>query len=258
MRYLLYEEVGHIGVLTINRPEAYNALNGAVIAELTAALDDIAAKTIRCLIITGAGEKSFVAGADISEMKDMNTEQAEVFSAAGNVAMEKLERLPMPVIAAINGFALGGGLEIALACDLRICSENAVFGLPEVGLGIPPGYGGVQRLARIIGLAKAKELAFTADRVKAPEALSLGLVNAVYPLEELMDAAFKLADRIAVNSPMGVWAAKVIANSSIGLTLNKAAGLETPLFGECFGTKDQKQAMAAFVEKRKPGPFAGK
>jgi len=258
MEFLLYEERDHVGVLTLNRPEALNALNGAVIAELTTALDNIAASTLRCLIITGAGEKSFVAGADIVEMKDFNTEQAEEYSIAGNIAMEKLERLPMPVIAAVNGFALGGGLELALACDIRMCSENAVFGLPEVGLGIPPGYGGVQRLARVIGVAKAKELAFTADRVKAPEALAIGLVSSVHPIGELMDAAVRMAGKIAANSPMGVWAAKVVANSSVGLTLNKAAGLETPLFGECFGTTDQKQAMSAFVEKRKPDPFAGK
>ncbi|MCL2401913.1 MAG: enoyl-CoA hydratase-related protein [Oscillospiraceae bacterium] len=258
MGLLLYEEKGHVGILTINRPEALNALNSALIDALSVKLDEISATTIRCLIVTGTGEKSFVAGADISEMKDMNPEEAEAFSAAGNVAMEKVERLHMPVIAAVNGFALGGGLELALACDIRLCSENAMFGLPEVGLGIPPGYGGVQRLARIIGIAKAKELAFTTDRIKAPEALALGLVSAVYPLGELMDAAMQMADKIASNSPMGVWAAKVVANSSVGLPLTKTAGLEVPLFGECFNTNDQKQAMTAFLEKRKPEPFMGK
>ncbi|MCL2408924.1 MAG: enoyl-CoA hydratase-related protein [Oscillospiraceae bacterium] len=258
MGLLLYEEIGHVGILTVNRPEALNALNSAVIDELSAKIDAIALSKIRCLIVTGSGERSFVAGADISEMKDMTREEAENFSAAGNAAMEKIERLPMPVIAAVNGFALGGGLELALACDIIISSENAVFGLPEVGLGIPPGYGGVQRLARIIGIAKAKELAFTTDRIKAPEALALGLVSAVYPIEELMDAAMRMAEKISANSPMGVWAAKVVANSSVGMPLTKAAGLETPLFGECFGTTDQKQAMTAFVEKRKPEPFAGK
>ena len=258
MEFLLYEEKGHVGILTVNRPKALNALNSALISELSAKFDEIAATNIRCLIVTGSGEKSFVAGADISEMMNMTSDEAEEFSAAGNAAMDKVERIHMPVIAAVNGFALGGGLELALACDIRLCSENAVFGLPEVGLGIPPGYGGVQRLARTIGIAKAKELAFTTDRIRAPEALALGLVSAVYPLEELMDAAMQMAEKIAANSPMGVWAAKVIANNSVGLPLTKTAGLEVPLFGECFNTNDQKQAMAAFLEKRKPEPFTGK
>jgi enoyl-CoA hydratase len=258
MQYLLYEEIGCAALLTINRPDALNALNGAVLSELIAKLDEISASNIRCLIVTGAGEKSFVAGADIDEMKDLNPKQAEQFSIEGNAVMEKIENLPMPVIAAVNGFALGGGFELALACDIRLASETAVFAMPEVGLGILPGYGGVQRLTRAVGLAKAKELVFTANRVKAPEALSLGFVSAIYPAGELLAAAKQMAERIAANAPLGVRAAKKVANDSIGLTMDKASHLESRLFGECFATDDQKQAMAAFLEKKKPEPFTGR
>ena len=257
MKYLLYEEKDNVGLLTVNRPEALNALNSEVIIELRTKLDEIALSDIRCLILTGAGEKSFVAGADIGEMKDFNTEQAERFSIEGNIVMEKIENLPMPVIAAVNGFALGGGIELALSCDIRLASENAVFSLPEVGLGVMPGYGGVQRLVRVVGIAKAKELAFTANRVKAPEALALGLVSAVYPIGELMDSAKRMAGKIAANAPVGVRAVKKVANNCVGLTLNDATRIESRLFGECFATNDQKQAMTAFVEKKKPEPFTG-
>jgi len=257
VEYLLYEVNDGVGILTINRPQALNALNSDVVRELTAQLDEIAGSDIRCLILTGAGEKSFVAGADIAEMKDCNAAAAEAFSIEGNAVMEKLENLPMPVIAAVNGFALGGGCELALSCDIRLAADNAVFALPEVGLGILPGYGGVQRLARVIGIAKAKEMAFTTNRVKAPEALALGLVNAVVPAAELMEAAGQMAAKIASNAPVGVRAAKKVANDSVGLTLDKATRLECALFGECFNTQDQKEAMTAFVEKRKPAPFTG-
>jgi enoyl-CoA hydratase len=257
MGFILYEEKGHVGLITINRPEARNALNSKIIAELTDKLDEIAKSEIRCLIVTGAGEKSFVAGADIVEMKDFDPSQAEKFSISGNVLMEKLENMPMPVIAAVNGFALGGGCEMALSCDIRLASENAVFALPEVGLGILPGYGGVQRLVRVVGVSKAKELAFTGNKVKAPEAFELGLVSAVYPSRELMDAAMQMAEIITANAPLGVRAAKKVANDSIGLTLDSANRLEAKLFGSCFATNDQKQAMAAFVEKRKSDPFTG-
>jgi len=258
MDNLLYELKGHVGVLTISRPEALNALNSAIIAGLSAQLDEIAASDARCIILTGAGEKSFVAGADIGEMAGFNPEQAEAFSVGGNLVMEKLENLPMPVIAAVNGFALGGGCELALACDIRLASENAMFSMPEAGLGIPPGFGGVQRLARVVGLSKAKELAFTTNRVKAPEALALGLVNGVYPADGLMGAAMQMAEKIASNAPVAVRAIKKIANGSVGVPLCESTRLESPLFGECFATGDQKQAMAAFMEKKKPAPFTGK
>ena len=257
MEFLLYEVKEHIGILTITRPDALNALNKAVMAEFMNKLDDISVSEIRCLIITGAGEKSFVAGADIGEMKGFTSEQAEKYSADGNALMERLENMPMPVIAAVNGFALGGGCEVALACDIRLASENAVFALPEVSLGISPGFGGVQRITRAVGIAKAKELVFTARKVKAEEALELGLVNAIHPLAELMNAATQMAEQIAANAPMGVRAAKKIANDIIRLTPEESTLQEISLFGRCFASNDQKQAMSAFVEKRKPEPFTG-
>jgi len=258
MDNLLYEVKGFVGILTIDRPEALNALNRNMIAGLSALLDEIAVSEIRCLILTGAGGKSFVAGADIGEMADLNPEQAEKFSIEGNMLMEKLENLPIPVIAAVNGYALGGGSELALACDIRLASENAVFSLPEAGLGIPPGFGGVQRLARVAGIAKAKELALTTNRVKAVEALSIGLVNAVCPPEGLMDEAMRMAEKIASNAPFAVKAIKQIANESVGVPLVKASRTEARLFGDCFATGDQKQAMKAFLDKKKPEAFTGK
>lgn len=258
MEYLEYTVQDNIGILTINRPNALNALNSGVVAELTALLAEVAASDIRCLIITGAGEKAFVAGADITEMKDLNPAQAKRFSEEGNAVMEGVEKLPMPTIAAVNGFALGGGCELALSCDIRIAADNAVFSFPEVGLGILPGYGGVQRMARVVGLAKAKELVFTGNRVKAQEALQLGLVNAVVPVEELIQTAKQMAQKIASNAPFGVRAAKKVANDSVGRTLQESTRLECDLFGQCFATQDQKEGMTAFVEKRKPAPYTGK
>lgn len=258
MSVLLYERTGDIGVLTVNRPAALNALNSEVVAALAAKLADIAASDIRCLIVTGAGEKSFVAGADIAEMKDFAPEEAARFCRAGNEAMGLLEDLPMPTIACVNGFALGGGCELALACDIRIASEKSLFGLPEVGLGILPGYGGVQRLARLVGPSAAKLLAYTADRVKADRALRLGLVDEVCPPEALCERCMELAGKIAANAPMGVRAVKKVANAAAGMTLAEARGLEEESFARCFGTQDQKVAMTAFVNKEKPGPFTGK
>ena len=257
MGYILLEEHGFVGLLTINRPNALNALNSEVIAELDAKLDSLVNSDIRCLVITGAGEKAFVAGADIAEMMDMNPEQAAAFSGSGNAVMAKIEQLPIPVIAAVNGFALGGGCELSLACDIRLASERAVFGLPEVGLGILPGYGGVQRLVRTIGAGQAKELAMTARRIKAEEAYALGLVNHVYPADELLDAALQLGKTIAENAPIGVKAVKEVANASVGKSIAETVGLEQEAFGKCFATQDQKQAMKAFVEKSKPAPFTG-
>lgn len=193
MEFINYEVEGAVAVLTINRPKALNALNSAVLDELNEAIDAVDLNEVRALIITGAGEKSFVAGADIGEMSSLTKEQGEAFGKKGNDVFRKIETLPIPVIAAVNGFALGGGCEISLACDIRICSENAVFGQPEVGLGITPGFGGTQRLARTIGVGMAKQLIYTARNIKAPEALRIGLVNAVYPIEELMGAAKKMA-----------------------------------------------------------------
>ena len=258
MSYLHYEQKEYVGMLTIDRPEALNALNSALLIEMGEKLDTLAMSDLRCLIITGGGEKAFVAGADIAEMKDLDVDGGTLFSDSGNTIMEKIERLPFPVIAAVGGFALGGGCEMALSCDLRIASQNAVFSFPEVSLGIIPGYGGIQRAANIIGMAKAKELVFTANRVKADEALQLGLVNAVVPREELMTAAETMALKIASNAPCSVRYAKEVFRKNIGASYEKMCKLERGEFGACFGTQDQKNAMTAFVEKRKPDPFVGK
>jgi enoyl-CoA hydratase len=258
MGYIVYERREQTGILTLNRPEAMNALNNAVMGELSEALDRIGSSDIRCLIITGAGKKAFAAGADIAEMRDLSPEQAAAFSEKGGAVLEKLENLPMPVIAAVNGYALGGGCELVLACDLRFAAENARFGFPEASLGILPGYGGIQRLMRLTGITMAKELVFTARQFDAREALKLGLVNAVVSAETLMDACLQTAEAISKNAPRAVRAIKTVANRSIGLPLKEAAGLENELFGGCFSTADQKDAMNAFLEKKKPAPFSGR
>lgn len=257
MNDLAYKQEDNVGIITINRPQALNALNSEVVSELTTLLRELSVLHLRCLIITGSGEKSFVAGADISEMKDMTAVEAKQFSEAGNIMMQLVEEFPIPVIAAVNGFALGGGCELALSCDIRVCSENAVFALPEVSLGILPGYGGVQRLSRTIGLGLAKELAFTTRQVKAEEAQRIGLVNKVVPQSELMGEVLKLAQKISSNAPVGVRAVKKVANASVGLSLKEMVGLEIPLFSECFTTTDQKEGMTAFLEKRKHEPYTG-
>jgi enoyl-CoA hydratase len=258
-KFLQYERRGWVGILTINRPEALNALNSAVVAEATAFLADLAKTDVRVLVVTGAGEKAFVAGADICEMKDLDAAGGKKFSEEGNAMMEAFENFPAPVIAAVNGFALGGGCEIALACDIRLASTAAKFGFPEVGLGILPGYGGVQRAVRLLGAGFAKELAFSARIIKADEAEKIGLVNHVYAPEELLSEALKLADTIAAKAPFGVRAVKAVANDVIGVPLAKSTRLESPVFGACFATADQKAGMTAFVNKQKePVAFTGK
>ncbi len=258
MNYITYEQEGFVGIITINRPKALNALNSEVLKELDACLDGVNLETTRALILTGAGEKSFVAGADIGEMSTLTKAEGEAFGKIGNDVFRKLETFPIPVIAAINGFALGGGCEISMSCDIRICSDNALFGQPEVGLGITPGFGGTQRLARIIGVGKAKEMIYAATNVKADEALRIGLVNAVYPLEELMPAAKKLAGKIARNAPIAVRACKKAINEGFDVDMDKAIVIEEKLFGSCFESEDQKEGMAAFLEKRKVEGFKNK
>lgn len=258
MNYIKYEQRGFVGILTIDRQNALNALNSEVMAELEHALDMISLENTRCLIITGAGEKSFVAGADIGEMSILSKAEGESFGRKGNEVFRKIETLPIPVIAAVNGFALGGGCELAMACDIRIASENAVFAQPEVSLGITAGFGGTQRLARIIGLGKAKELLYTTAKVKAEEALRLGLVNAVYPLNQLMDECIKMAEKIAQNAPIAVRATKRAINEGMQVDMDTAIGIEVVMFGSCFETMDQRNAMKAFVEKQKPAPFENK
>ena len=258
MEFITYEVEGQIGIITINRPKALNALNSAVLDELDKTLDAVDQEAIRCLILTGAGEKSFVAGADIGEMSTLTKAEGEAFGKKGNDVFRKLETFPIPVIAAVNGFALGGGCEISMSCDIRICSENAVFGQPEVGLGITPGFGGTQRLARIVGTGKAKEMIYGARNIKAEEAYRIGLVNNVYPAEELMPAAKKLASTIARNAPIAVRNCKRAINEGIQVDMDQAIVIEEKLFGRCFETCDQKEGMNAFLEKRKVDAFLNK
>ena len=249
--FIKYEEEGIIAVLTINRPKALNALNSQVLDELDKTLGNIDTNKIRALILTGAGEKSFVAGADIGEMSSLTKEQGKAFGKKGNDVFRKLETFPIPVIAAINGFALGGGCEISMSCDIRICSDNAIFGQPEVGLGITPGFGGTQRLARIVGQGMAKQMIYTGRNIKADEAYRIGLVNAVYPQSELLNEAKKMAETIARQAPIAVRNAKKAINDGLQVDMDKAIEIEEELFGNCFETEDQRAGMGNFLEKDK-------
>ena len=245
--FILYEVDGAVATITINRPKALNALNSQVLDELDATLNAIDLDTVRCVILTGAGDKSFVAGADIGEMSTLTKAEAEVFGKKGNDVFLKLEKLPIPVIAAVNGFALGGGCEISMSCDIRICSDDAVFGQPEVGLGITPGFGGTQRLARLVSPGMAKQLIYTARNIKADEAYRIGLVNAVYTQEELLPAAQKMAAGIAKNAPIAVRNCKKAINEGLQTDIDSAVVIEEKLFGDCFETEDQKAGMGNFL-----------
>ena len=249
--FITYEQDGFVGVITINRPKALNALNSQVLEELEATFKAVDIDKTRAIVLTGAGEKSFVAGADIGEMSTLTKAEGEAFGKKGNDVFRFIETFPIPVIAAINGFALGGGCEISMSCDIRICSDNAIFGQPEVGLGITPGFGGTQRLARIVGVGMAKQLIYTARNIKADEALRIGLVNAVYPQEELLDQAKKLASIISANAPIAVRNCKKAINDGLDTDMDNAIVIEEKLFGDCFETEDQKAAMANFLEKDK-------
>lgn len=265
MEYILYEQKGQIATVTINREKALNALNSQVLDELEATLEAVDLKEVRCLILTGAGQKSFVAGADIAEMSTLTKEQGEDFGGKGNFVFRKLETLPIPVIAAVNGFALGGGCELAMSCDIRLCSDNAVFGQPEAGLGITPGFGGTQRLARLVGAGMAKQMIYTARNIKAQEAYRIGLVNEVYSAETdaegnvvrtaqevLLAAAEKMASTIAKNAPIAVRNCKRAINEGLdAVDMDEALVLEAKLFGGCFETEDQKYGMAFFLDKNK-------
>ena len=251
MEYVLYEQKGAVGIVTINREKALNALNSTVLEELDQTFDAVNLDEVRCLILTGAGQKSFVAGADIGEMSTLTKAEGEAFGKKGNDVFRKIETFPIPEIAAINGFALGGGCEIAMSCDIRICSDNAVFGQPEVGLGITPGFGGTQRLARLVGAGMAKQMIYTARNIKADEAFRIGLVNAVYPQEELMGAAEKMAAGIAKNAPIAVRNCKKAINDGLDVDMDAALVIEEKLFGDCFETADQQYGMAFFLDKNK-------
>ncbi len=250
MGFVDYEVEGAVGLVTINRPKALNALNSQVLDDLSAVIDAVDLNTVRCLVLTGAGDKSFVAGADIGEMSTLTKEEGEAFGKKGNDLFRRIETLPIPVIAAINGFALGGGNEIAMSCDIRICSDNAVFGQPEVGLGITPGFGGTQRLARLVGPGMAKQLVYTARNIKADEAYRIGLVNQVTTQEELLPAAKKLASVIAGNAPIAVRACKAAINEGLDQDMDAAIVTEEKLFGSCFESEDQREGMANFLRKK--------
>ena len=249
--YIKYTEEDKISIITISRPKALNALNSQVLDELSQALDAIDTSKISALIITGDGEKSFVAGADISEMSSLSKKEAEDFSKKGNDVFRKIETFEIPVIAAINGYALGGGCEISLSCDIRICSDNAIFGQPEVGLGITPGFGGTQRLSRTVAIGMTKQMIFTGQNIKADEALRIGLVNAVYPQKELINEAKKLALSISKNSKNAVKLSKKAINDGLQVDIEKGIKIEERLFGECFENPDQKERMKNFLEKGK-------
>jgi enoyl-CoA hydratase len=250
---LLFGVEGGVATITINRPKALNALNSAVMGEINAAItqckkDD----AVKSVIITGAGEKSFVAGADISQMATLRPQQAMAFMEFGIETFRMIETLPKPVIAAVNGFALGGGTELAMSCDFRFASENARFGQPEILIGLIPGWGGTQRLARLIGMGRAKELIMGGDQVNAQRAYEIGLVNKVFPLDQLLPEAKKFAAKLAGLPGFALKMAKDAINFGYDLSLDNALRLETECCSQCFSTDDQKEGMKAFLEKRKP------
>ena len=250
--YLKIEEHDNIAVMKVSAPKTLNALNTGVFKDMDDYLSKFDCNKFRVLIVTGDGEKSFVAGADISEMADLNNLQGQTFGARGAAVFRKIETLHVPVIAAVNGFALGGGCELAMACDIRICSDNAKFGQPEVGLGIIPGFSGTVRLTRLVGMGMAKQLIYTGKAIKADEALRIGLVNEVVPQADLMSRAMEIATQIATNAPLAVKAAKLAINAEWDMDADEAIMNESAIFGRCFATEDQKEGMAAFLEKRKP------
>ncbi len=243
---------GHVSTLTINRPDKLNALSQEVLSDLSVAVDAVAANVDTwAVVITGTG-KAFVAGADIAAMKDMTEAEGLAFGALGHDVFSAIENLRCPVIAAVNGFALGGGCELALACDFIYASSKAKFGQPEVSLGIIPGFGGTQRLPRRVGSAAARELIYTGKMINAAEALRLGLANAVFEPDELLGAAAKTAAEIASKGPLAVASAKRLIRDGVDLPLPEANRLEQAAFGDAFGTEDQSEGMAAFLEKRVP------
>ena len=259
MTNILLEKKGLYAVATINRPKALNALNSEVLSDLDELVRTVSADAdIRALVITGSGEKAFVAGADIGEMSTLTPAEGEAFGKHGNDVFRKLEPLHIPTIAAVNGFALGGGCELSMSCDIRLCADTAVFGQPEAGLGITPGFGGTQRLARLVSPGMAKQLIYTAKNIKADEAYRIGLVNAVYPLDELLPAAEKMAETIAKNAPIAVRACKKAINEGLEAKMDDAVVIEEKLFGSCFQTADQIEGMSAFLEKRKHEPYQNK
>ena len=252
MENIIFNESNGIAEVIINRPKALNALNNQTITELGEVINEISKrKDIKTVIITGAGEKAFVAGADIVEMKDLNSMEARDFSRLAQKVFSDIENMPQIVIAAVNGYALGGGCELSMACDIRLASKKAKFGQPEVNLGILPGFAGTQRLPRLVGKGIAKELIFSTDMIDAEEAHRIGLANKVYESEELMDKARELANKIMSKSPVGVRLAKAAINNGLNMATESAYNYEADLFALCFSTEDQLEGMNAFVDKRK-------
>ena len=257
MPTIRYEKQDNIGIITINRPEALNALNTAVFNELEPLVGEIERDaTLAALIITGEG-RSFVAGADIGEQCPMDLEAGRKWARRGSSVFRRIEKLEIPTIAAVNGFALGGGCELALACDIILASEKAKFGQPEVGLGITPGFSGTQRLPRRVGIGKAKELILSGKMIKADEAKAIGLVNEVYAPEVLMDAALEMARSFTKNAPIAVKYAKACIDRGMQMDLDDGIALENEMFAMCYATADQKEGMTAFLEKR-PAVFQNK
>lgn len=254
---IIVEKKGGIGTIKINRPEALNALNKDTLKELSVAVDELGKdKKIKVAVLTGAG-KAFIAGADIKQMKDMNSLEAKEFAEMGHNLLWKIENSRLPFIAAINGYALGGGCEVMMACDVCIASNKALIGQPEISLGVHPGFGGTQRLPRLVGRAKAKELMLTGDNIGADEALRIGLVNKVVDSDKLIEETEKLAQKIAAKSSIQTDFIKSLVNKGADIDLHSACSLEISYFSSSFSTEDQKEGMAAFLEKRKPD-FKGK
>ena len=259
MKKVLFEKKDHIGLITISCEGSLNIMDSKLLTDLNKVLEIVKNdKDIYCVIITGSGKKSFIAGAEINEMKEMNVREARKYSIFGSKILRNLDLLEKPVIAAVNGYVLGGGLEIAVSCDLRIATEKAVFGYPEVTLGIIPGWGGIQKLARIVGISKAKEITFTGLKINADEALKIGLVNKIVDEEKLIEESMSLAKIIASNAPIAVSLAKAAFNHGIGLSSNNSISYESEVFSKCFATKDQKDAMDAFLNKKKLEEFKNK
>lgn len=255
---LLIDIEDGIAVVTINRPAALNALSAEIIEELATAFETLKKDAaVACVILTGSGPKAFVAGADIAAMQALDAVSATHFARLGHAVLRDIENFPKPVIAAVNGFALGGGCELAMACDIRIAAENARFGQPEVNLGVIPGFGGTLRLSRLVGKGRAKELIFTGDMIDAQEAYRIGLANKVVAAEELLAEARRMAKKIAAKGPVAVRFAKESVDSGLEMDLDRACRYEADLFGLCFATADQKEGMQAFLDKR-PAKFTGK
>lgn len=254
---LKVEKTDGFALITISRPESLNALNGETLGELLSVFNDMEQDTgVQVVILTGSGQKAFVAGADISAMQPLSALEARQFARLGHLVMRAIENCSKPVIAAVNGFALGGGCELAMSCDIRLVSDNARFGQPEVNLGVIPGFGGTQRLARLIGKGRALELILTGNMIKADEALRIGLANQVVPQDQLLDVAREMAQTIISKGPYAVRLAKEAVRNGLEMDLDKANQYEAELFALCFASADQKEGMAAFVEKR-PAIFSG-